>query len=83
MSQDKRAVAAIRPLYEKYQKALDTEAEVGVPDDVFWGAIPYFPYLTAAGALFKITGSPVERIEQKDGSFVVDENVWSGWLLFW
>jgi hypothetical protein len=23
-----------------------------------WGPIPYFPYLVAAGALFKITGSP-------------------------
>ena len=31
---------------------------VGVQEDVFWGPIPYFPYLVAAGALFKITGSP-------------------------
>jgi len=58
MSQDKRAVAAIRPFYEKYQKAVDTEAQVGVPSDVFFGPIPYFPYLTTAGALFKITRSP-------------------------
>lgn len=36
----------------------DTESVVGVQEDVFRGPIPYFPYLTAAGALFKITGWP-------------------------
>jgi len=58
MSKDKRAVPAILPCYEKYRKAMDAEAVVGVPDDVFRGPIPYFPYLMAAGALFKITSSP-------------------------
>ncbi len=72
MSQDKRAVEAIRPFYEKYKKAVDAEAEVGVQDDVFWGPIPYFPYLTAAGALFKITGS--SEYEQSIRKFFDHEN---------
>jgi len=58
MAKDTRAVAAIRPYYEKYKNIVDTEPVVGVQADVFWGSIPYFPYLVAAGALFKITGSP-------------------------
>jgi hypothetical protein len=58
MSKDERGVTAILPFYEKYRKAVNNEAVLGVPDDVFWGPIPYFPYLCAAGALFEITGSP-------------------------
>jgi hypothetical protein len=58
MAKDNRAVAAIRPFYEKYKNIVDTEPVVGVQADVFRGSIPYFPYLVAAGALFKITGSP-------------------------
>jgi|ERR1700733_2452947 hypothetical protein len=57
MAKDVRAVAAIRPFYEKYRKIVDTEPVVGIQEDVFRGTIPYFPYLVAAGALFKITGS--------------------------
>jgi hypothetical protein len=58
MAKDERAVAAILPFYERYKTAVDTEPVLGVQEDVFRGPIPYFPYLTAAGALFKITGSP-------------------------
>jgi len=58
MSKDRRAEAAILPYYERYRKAMDAEAIIGVPGDVFRGPIPYFPYFVAAGALFKITGSP-------------------------
>jgi hypothetical protein len=58
MAKDTCAVAAVRPFYEKYKKIVDTEPVLGVQEDVFWGPIPYFPYLVAAGALFKITGSP-------------------------
>jgi hypothetical protein len=58
MATDKRAVPAILQFYEKYKKAVANEAVIGVPDDVFRGPIPYFPYLSSAGALFKITGSP-------------------------
>ena len=58
MSKDERAVAAIRPYYERYRIAMETEPATGVPEDVFRGPIPYFPYLVAAGALFKIGGSP-------------------------
>ncbi len=58
MAKDTRAIAAIRPFYEKYKKVVDIEPVVGLQEDVFWGPIPYFPYLVAAGALFKITGSP-------------------------
>jgi len=57
MAGDKRAVAAIRLFYEKYKEAVENEVTIGVPEDVFRGLIPYFPYLTAAGALFKITSS--------------------------
>lgn len=57
MAKDERAVAAILPFYEAYKTAVDTEPVLGVQEDVFRGPIPYFPYLTAAGALFKITGS--------------------------
>jgi hypothetical protein len=58
MGKDERAVAAILPFYERYKTAVDAEPVLGVQEDVFRGSIPYFPYLTAAGALFKITGSP-------------------------
>ncbi len=57
IAKDERALAAIEPFHEKYKKIVDTESLVGVPDDVFWGPIPYFPYLVTAGALFKITGA--------------------------
>jgi hypothetical protein len=57
MSKDVRAIAAIRPYYDKYRRALETEAEIGVPDDVFFGPIPYSAYFSVAGALFKISGS--------------------------
>lgn len=58
MAKDERAVGAILPFYEKYKRAVETEAVIGVQEDVFRGPIPYLPYLTAAGALFKITGWP-------------------------
>src|SRR5258708_14798007 len=58
MAKDNRAAAAITPLYEKYKRIVDTEGVLGVQEDVFRGPIPYFPYLVAAGALFKITGKP-------------------------
>jgi len=57
MSKDKRAAAAIRPYYERYRKGVDAEAIAGVPDDVFFGPIPYHAYFVAAGALFAIDGS--------------------------
>ena len=54
---DRRAVASIRPYYEKYLKAMIAEAVSGVPDDVFWGPIPYHAFLSIAGDLYKIEGS--------------------------
>jgi hypothetical protein len=54
---DRRAAAAIRPYYDKYLKAMEAEAVTGVPDDVFFGPIPYPAFLSIAGALFKIEGS--------------------------
>ena len=58
MAKDERAVPAILPFYQRYKRVVDSEPMLGVQEDVFRGPIPYFPYLTAAGALFKITGSP-------------------------
>jgi len=59
---DRRAVAAIRPYYDKYSKAMEVEAVTGVPPDVFFGPIPYHAFLSIAGDLFKIEGS--EEYEQ-------------------
>jgi hypothetical protein len=36
---------------------MEAESVSGVPDDVFWGPIPYHAFLSIAGALFKIEGS--------------------------
>jgi hypothetical protein len=55
---DSRAARAIRPYYEKYRKAVETETAMGVPDDVVFGPIPYFQYLCACGAMVKVDGSP-------------------------
>ena len=52
-----RAVPVIRPYYERYLKAMESEAVTGVPDDVFFGPIPYSAFLSIAGDLFKITRS--------------------------
>jgi hypothetical protein len=57
MSRDSRAVAAMRPFYEKYKASLDAEATIGVPKDVTFGPIPYFAFLSTAGSLFEISGS--------------------------
>jgi hypothetical protein len=57
MAGDRRAVAVIRPYYDKYLKAMEAESVSGVPDDVFWGPIPYHAFLSIAGVLFKIEGS--------------------------
>jgi hypothetical protein len=57
MAKDKRAVAAILPWYEKYKTEVEREPEIGIPESLSFGPIPYFPYLTAAGALFAVTGS--------------------------
>lgn len=54
---DPRALAVMRPYYEKYLKAMEAEAVAGVPDNVVFGPIPYHAFLAIAGDLFKITGS--------------------------
>jgi hypothetical protein len=57
MFKDRRATPAIRPYYEKYRKEMETEATIGVPDNVTFGPIPYHAYLTTCGNLLKIEGS--------------------------
>lgn len=52
-----RAVPVIRPYYEKYLKAMEAEVAVGIPDDVFFGPVPYHAFLAIAGDLFSITHS--------------------------
>jgi hypothetical protein len=59
---DPRAVPVIRPSYEKFLKAMDAEAVMGVPDDVVFGPVPYHTFLAIAGVLYKITHS--EEYEQ-------------------
>ncbi len=54
---DRRAVAVIRPYYEKYRKAMEAEAVTGVPEDAFRGPIPYHAFLAIAGDLYKIEKS--------------------------
>lgn len=58
MAKDKRGASAILPFYKKYEGEMAEESVLGVQKDVFRGPIPYLPYLTAAGALFQITGAP-------------------------
>jgi hypothetical protein len=55
---DKRAIPAIKTYFGKYRRALESEHETGVPDDVVFGPIPYHAYFVAAGALLRIDGSP-------------------------
>lgn len=57
MAGDRRAVAVIQPYYEEYRKQMEAEKEIGIPDDVFTGPIPYHAFLAICGDLFKITGS--------------------------
>jgi hypothetical protein len=57
MCKDRRATPVIRPFYEKCRKAVEAEVVTGVPDDVFFGLIPYHAYLAICGCLFKIEGS--------------------------
>jgi hypothetical protein len=64
---DSRAARAIKPYYEKYREAVETETAVGVPDDVVFGPILYFQYLWACGALVKVDGSP--EYEQAIGEY--------------
>jgi hypothetical protein len=59
---ERRAVPVIRPYYEKYLNAIEAEAEIGVPADIFFGPIPYHAFLAIAGDLFRITRS--EEYEQ-------------------
>lgn len=72
MAGDRRAVEEIRPFYEKYKAVVDAESVLGVPEDVVFGPIPYHSYFVAAGALFKITGSP--EYEQAIRKFCDHEN---------
>ena len=62
IARDRRAAAVILPYYNKYLKAMEAEAVTGVPDNVFFGPIPYHAFLSIAGDLFKIEGS--EEYEQ-------------------
>jgi hypothetical protein len=59
---DQRALLVIRPYYDKYLKAMETEAATGIPNDVFFGPVPYHAFLAIAGDLFNITHS--EEYEQ-------------------
>lgn len=58
LAKDPRAVAAILPFYQRYKSKVEAHSALGIQEDVFRGPIPYFPYLSTAGALFKITRSP-------------------------
>jgi hypothetical protein len=48
MAKDDRAVAALLPWYEKYKQEVVRESDIGIPEDVVFGPIPYFPYLITA-----------------------------------
>jgi hypothetical protein len=57
MAKEERAVAPIFPWYKKYQEEVLKEADIGIPENLSFGPIPYFPYLSTTGALFAITGA--------------------------
>jgi hypothetical protein len=63
ISGDRRAAEAIRPYYDEFRKALEQETKIGVPDDVFFGPIPYHSYFVAAEAMVKTDGSPEYEME--------------------
>lgn len=65
-SGDRRAAAAIKPYYEEFKEAVKAEAKLGVPDDVFFGPIPYHAYFAAAGAMVKTDGSPEYESEIRE-----------------
>jgi len=44
MAADRRAVPAIRPYYDKYRQAMEAEATTGIPENVFFGPIPYHAF---------------------------------------
>jgi hypothetical protein len=69
---DRRAVPVIRPYYDKCLKAMGSEAVTGVPEDIFWGPIPYHAFLSIAAALFKIEGS--NEYEQAIRKYLVHPN---------
>lgn len=54
---DKRAIGAIRPYYDKFRREMEKEAAIGVPDDIFFGPIPYHAFLAVAGDLYKLDRS--------------------------
>lgn len=54
---DRRAVAVIRPYYDKYLKAMEIEAVTGAQDDIFRGPVPYHAFFAIAGDLVKLEGS--------------------------
>src|SRR5581483_2607666 len=58
LSEDRRAVPAIRPRYDQLVVEMERESVIGVPDDVFRGPIPYHDFFCVAGALFRIERSP-------------------------
>jgi hypothetical protein len=37
LAADHRATEVIRPYYDKLSKAMEKEAALGIPDDIFWG----------------------------------------------
>jgi hypothetical protein len=57
MAKDARAVASIRPYYDQYLKAMEAETVTGIPDDLYRGPVPYFPFLCIAGSLYQIESS--------------------------
>jgi hypothetical protein len=58
IAKDRRATSVIRPYYEKCRDAMETEKTTGVPEDVFFGPIPYHAYLSICEALYEIEGLP-------------------------
>ncbi len=57
LSKDQRAVAAIKPFYERCKHQLESGA-VSAPQDSFWALVPYHEYLAICEALRNTDGSP-------------------------
>ncbi len=77
ISKNPRAVAAIRPYFEKYRKEMEAEKVSGIPDDVIFGPIPYSQYFGVCEAFLKITGS-VEYEEAIRKYLVTQTNKFDG-----
>ena len=58
LSKDQRAVAAIKPFFQRCRQKLESKSESDANQDSFWALVPYHEYLAICAALRSTEGSP-------------------------